>query len=121
MHLDEYLSSVIQSCDSLESVSITDNDGVLLSSVGDISKKDVQLFSVLFNLTTEQCEKIESFGDTKYILIQFNKFDLIQFRTANFILSVRARKSAISMDFLVDVGSTIVKATQNILNSIHLS
>jgi len=124
MSLVDYFDSVKSAVPGLQSLSITDRDGVEVYSSSRVAcnQDELQILSVIFSLTHEQCQKLEEFGETKYLLTEYN--DGSSFLQANFsplLLSIKAR--GVARNVLIDAadkcGSVLKELRKQIASTVE--
>jgi len=103
MSLVDYLESIKTAIPGLQSISITDRDGVEVFSTSraELNADALQTLSVIFALTHEQCQKLEEFGETSYLLTEYlDGSSFLQANLAPLLLSMKAR--GVARNILVD-------------------
>jgi hypothetical protein len=106
--LSDAVEQIRRSSGALKSIIVTDRDGVELVSSpldgisDDSSRQNVQIVGTIFSLTHEQCEKLDSFGQTKYIISEFgNGSVLLQANFPPMIISITADHDSVSDGILI--------------------
>ena len=98
--IHQRLDEIRSSTPGLESLVITDRDGVEVASSPSesLSEKDArhnaQIVSTIFSLTHEQCEKLEEFGRTNYIMSEFGESTvLVQANYPPLVIAIKADRN----------------------------
>jgi hypothetical protein len=104
--MSEFAESLLRNIPGLESINISDREGVEVATFSrqPIDKKHAQLISVLFALTTEQCQKLEEFGETDYLLTSFTNGHFL-FQLNLHPLAVTFRGKDVEATVLIDAGN----------------
>lgn len=109
--MSEFAESLLQNIRGLESINISDREGVEIATFSrqQTDKKHAQLISVLFALTTEQCQKLEEFGETDFLLTSFPDHHFL-FQLNLHPLVVTFRGKAVETAVLIDAGNKFRQA-----------
>lgn len=106
--LADAVEEIRKSSTSLKSIIVTDRDGVELvssppDSIADDSRKqNLQIVGTIFSLTHEQCEKLDCFGETKYIISEFGDgSSILQANFPPLIVSIAADRNSASDGILI--------------------
>ena len=94
MSLVEYLESVKVAIPGFQSLCITDRDGVEVFSTSRVkpNQEELQILSVIFSLTHEQCQKLDEFGSTDYLLTEYEDgSSFLQANMSPLLLSIKAK------------------------------
>lgn len=94
MSIAEYLDSIKVAIPGLQSLSITDRDGVEIFSSSRVTPnpEELQILSVIFSLTHEQCQKLEEFGSTDYLLTDYEDgSSFLQANMTPLLISIKAK------------------------------
>ena len=94
MSIAEYLESIKVAIPGLQSLSITDKDGVEVFSTSRLktNSEELQILSVIFSLTHEQCQKLEEFGPTDYLLTEYEDgSSFLQANMTPLLVSIKAK------------------------------
>ena len=103
MSLVAYLESVKDAVPGLQCLSITDRDGVEVYSTSRVKSNsdELQILSVIFSLTHEQCQKLEEFGETNYLLTEYQDgSSFLQANLSPLLLSLKAK--GVHRNILID-------------------
>jgi hypothetical protein len=113
--MSDYAESLLQNIQGLGSINISDREGVEIATFSrtPIDKKHAQLISVLFSLTTEQCQKLEEFGDTDFLLTSFPDGQFL-FQLNLHPLVVTFRGSNVHTNVLIDAGNKFREALREL-------
>ena len=111
VRMSDFSESLLQNIEGLESINISDREGVEIATFSrtPIDKKHAQLISVLFSLTTEQCQKLAEFGDTDFLLTSFPDGQFL-FQLNLHPLVVTFRGLNVATNVLIDAGDKIRQA-----------
>ena len=104
MSLVDYLESVKTAVPGVQSLSITDRDGVEIYSTSRVKPNadELQILSVIFSLTHEQCQKLQEFGETNYLLTEYlDGSSFLQANISPLLLSIKAK--GVSRNVMTDV------------------
>ena len=108
MSLVDFLVSVKRNIPGLQSLSLTDREGVVvyddhgvtIDSM-EVANDELQILSVIFSLTHEQCQKLEEFGETNYLITEYmDGSSLLQANVAPLLLSMKAK--GVNRQILID-------------------
>jgi hypothetical protein len=98
-NLQGIIDLIRQECKGVNSILVSDREGVeIISSPSDYlsentTRQNAQIVSTIFSLTHEQCEKLDSFGSTKYLISEFGEHDMIlQGNFPPMVITIRADK-----------------------------
>ena len=110
MDIRDYIKSIQSEIPGLQSLSITDKEGVTVFSSCrpgfDINKEELQILSVIFTLTHEQCQKLEEFGETDYLLTEYEDgSSLMQVNFSPLLISLRAEDT--TRNVLIDCANKL--------------
>ena len=97
--LQRKVDIIRQECVGVNSILVSDREGVeMISSPSDYlsdntTRQNAQIASTIFSLTHEQCDKLESFGSTRYLISEFGEHDMIlQGNFPPMVITIRADK-----------------------------
>ena len=94
MSLIEYLESVKIAIPGLQSLSITDREGVEVFTISRVKPNpdELQILSVIFSLTHEQCQKLGEFEETNFLLTEYQDgSSLLQSNLSPLLLSLKCK------------------------------
>ena len=102
MNLTEYLQSIVEKIPGIESIAVTDREGVEVFSTAGVSE-ETQVISVIFALTHEQVQKLEEFGETDYLYTEHQDgHSTLQLNAYPLHILINAK--AVPRNVLVDAG-----------------
>jgi hypothetical protein len=110
MTLNQRLDLIRESVKGIDSIVVTDRDGVeVVCSPFDAlldreKRQNTQIISTIFTLTHEQCSKLEEFGQAKYVLSEFGESKvMLQANNPPLVITIDADRRSVSDAQLLDV------------------
>jgi hypothetical protein len=114
MTLEQTLDAIRNAFGSIDSIIVTDRDGVeIVSSPADTlseseKRQNIQIISTIFTLTHEQCSKLDEFGPAKYVISEFGESKvMLQANTPPTVITIQADRRSVSDAQLVEAARSV--------------
>ena len=108
--INQRLEEIRTSVTGINQIVVTDRDGVEITSSPSqvLSEKEArhntQIISTIFSLTHEQCEKLDEFGKTNYLMSEFGESSvLVQANYPPLVITLQADRKSVSDARLISV------------------
>ena len=122
MLISERLNQILTANAGIQSIVVSDRDGVeILSAPSNVlnegdARYNSQIISTIFSLTHEQCEKLDEFKKTNYLLSEYGKsVVMIQANYPPLVITVKADRGKVSDGQLL----TVVENVQDAFSSVR--
>ena len=111
--LVDYIDSVKTGIPGIQSLTITDRDGVEVFTTSSAQSEELQILSVIFSLTHEQCQKLDEFGETNFLLTEYQDgSSFMQVNLTPLILSIKAK--GVARNVIMDAADKVKLALRDL-------